>query len=79
MIYNKKSLLISLFLILPLQISFAQINNTSNHKLDNTTTVTIEDSIVGEKLEQVQNQNQSNTAGKIIEELVSEEEESKKE
>ncbi|HEY6658860.1 MAG TPA: hypothetical protein VIZ62_10070 [Nitrososphaeraceae archaeon] len=75
MIYNKKSILISLFLILPLQISFAQINNTSNHKLDNTTTVvTIEDSIVGEKLEQVQNQNQSNTAGKIIEELVSEEE-----
>ena len=78
MIYNKKSILISLFLILPLQISFAQIN-TSNHKLDNTTTVTIEDSIVGEKLEQVQNQNQSNTAGKIIEELVSEEEEPKKE
>ena len=74
MIYNKKSILISLFLILPLQISLAQINNTSNHKLDNTTTVTIEDSIVGEKLEQVQNQNQSNTAGKIIEELVSEEE-----
>ena len=74
MIYNKKSILISLFLILPLQISFAQINNTSHHKLDNTTTVTIEDSIVGEKLELVQNQNQSNTAGKIIEELVSEEE-----
>jgi hypothetical protein len=79
LIYNKKSILISLFLILPLQISFAQINNTSNPKLDNTTTVTIEDSIVGEKLEQVQNQNQSNTAGKIIEELVSEEEEPKKE
>ncbi len=77
MIYNKKSILISLFLILPLQISFAQINNFSNHKLDNTTTVTIEDSIVGEKLEQVQNQNQSNTAGKIIEELVSEEEPNK--
>jgi hypothetical protein len=74
LIYNKKSILISLFLILPLQISFAQINNTSNNKLDNTTSVTIEDSIVGEKLEQVQNQNQSNTAGKIIEELVSEEE-----
>lgn len=71
MIYNKKSILISLFLILPLQISFAQINNTSNHKLDNTTTVTIEDSIVGEKLEQVQNQ--SNNTGKIIEELISEE------
>jgi hypothetical protein len=74
LIYNKKSILISLFLILPLKISFAQIYNTSNHKLDNTTTVTIEDSIVGEKLEQVHNQNQSNTAGKIIEELVSEEE-----
>ena len=55
------------------------INSNSNDKLDNTTTVTIEDSIVGEKLEQVQNQNQSNTAGKIIEELVSEEEEPKKE
>ena len=74
MISNKKSILISLFLILSLQTSFAEINMTSNDKLDNTTTVTIEDSIVGEKLEQVQNQNQSNTAGKIIEELVSEEE-----
>ena len=71
MIYNKKSILISLFLILPLQISFAQINNTSHHKLDNTTTVTTEDSIVGDKLEQVQNQ--SNSVGKIIEELVTEE------
>ncbi len=70
MIYNK-SVLISLFLILPLQTSFGQINNTSNDKLDNTTTVTIEDSIVGKKLEQVQNQ--SNNAGKIIKELVSEE------
>ena len=44
----------------------------------NNVNVTIEDSIVGEKLEQVQNQNQSNTAGKIIEELVSEEEEEPK-
>ena len=70
MIYNK-SVLISLFLILPLQTSFGQINNTSNDKLDNTTTVTIEDSIVGKKLKQVQNQ--SNNAGKIIKELVSEE------
>jgi hypothetical protein len=70
LIYNK-SVLISLFLILPLQTSFGQINNTSNDKLDNTTTVTIEDSIVGKKLEQVQNQ--SNNAGKIIKELVSEE------
>lgn len=71
MIYNKKSILISLFLILPLQTSFAQMNINSNDKLDNTTTVTIEDSIVGEKLEQVQNQ--SNNTGKIIEELISEE------
>jgi len=70
LIYNK-SVLISLFLILPLQTSFGQINNTSNDKLDNTTTVTIEDSIVGKKLEQVQNQ--YNNAGKIIKELVSEE------
>ena len=74
MIYNK-SVLISLFLILPLQTSFGQVNNNSNDKLDNTTTVTIEDSIVGKKLEQVQNQ--SNNAKKIIKELVSEE--SKKE
>jgi hypothetical protein len=74
LIYNK-SVLISLFLILPLQTSFGQINNTSNDKLDNTTTVTIEDSIVGKKLEQVQNQ--SDNAGKIIKELVPEE--SKKE
>jgi hypothetical protein len=44
---------------------------TSNDKLDNTTAITIEDSIVGEKLEQVHNQ--SNNAGKIIEKLVSEE------
>lgn len=71
MIYNKKSILISLFLILPLQTSFAQMNINSYDKLDNTTTVTIEDSIVGEKLEQVQNQ--SNNTGKIIEELISEE------
>ena len=47
------------------------MNINSNYKLDNTTTVTIEDSIVGEKLEQVQNQ--SNNTGKIIEELISEE------
>ena len=72
--YNK-SILISLFLILPLQTSFGQINNTSNDKLDNTATFTIEDSIVGKKLEQVQNQ--SDNAGKIIKELVPEE--SKKE
>ena len=71
MISNKKSILISLFLILSLQTSFAEINMISNDKLDNTTTATIEDSIVGEKLEQVHNQ--SNNAGKIIEKLVSEE------
>ena len=71
MISNKKSILISLFLILSLQTSFAEINMTSNDKLDNTTTATIEDSIVGEKLEQVHNQ--SNNAGKMIEKLVSEE------
>ena len=66
-----KLFLLSLFLILPLQTSFAQINNTSIDQVDNTTTVTTEDSIVGDKLEQVQNQ--SNGAGKIIEELVTEE------
>jgi hypothetical protein len=68
---NKKSILISFFLIFSLQTSFGEINMTSNDKLDNTTAITIEDSIVGEKLEQVHNQ--SNNAGKIIEELVSEE------
>jgi hypothetical protein len=66
-----KLFLLSLFLILPLQTSFAQINHTSIDKVDNTTTVTTEDSIVGDKLEQVQNQ--SNSVGKIIEELVTEE------
>lgn len=66
-----KLFLLSLFLILPLQTSFAQINQTSIDQVDNTTTVTTEDSIVGDKLEQVQNQ--SNGAGKIIEELVTEE------
>ena len=66
-----KLFLLSLFLILPLQTSFAQINNTSIDQVDNTTTVTTEDSIVGDKLEQVQNQ--SNGVGKIIEELVTEE------
>ena len=66
-----KLFLLSLFLILPLQTSFAQINQTSIDQVENTTTVTTEDSIVGDKLEQVQNQ--SNDAGKIIEELVTEE------
>jgi hypothetical protein len=66
-----KLILISLFLIIPLQTSFAQINHTSIDQLDNTSTFTTEDSIVGDKLEQVQNQ--SNGAGKIIGELVTEE------
>jgi hypothetical protein len=70
LIYNKKSILIYLFLIIPLQTSFAEINNTSNDKLDNNNNITTEDSIVGEKFEQFQNQ--SNDAGKIIDELVSE-------
>ena len=48
-----KLFLLSLFLILPLQTSFAQINQTSIDQVDNTTTVTTEDSIVGDKLEQV--------------------------
>ena len=65
-----KLIFIFLLLILPLQTSFAQINDTSIDKLDNNN-ITTEDSIVGEKLEQVQNQ--SNDAGKIIEKLVSEE------
>jgi hypothetical protein len=65
-----KLILISLFLIIPLQTSFAQINHTSIDQLDNTSTFTTEDSIVGDKLEQVQNQ--SNGAGKIIGELVTE-------
>ena len=65
-----KLFLLSLFLILPLQTSFAQINQISIDQVDNTTTVTTEDSIVGDKLEQVQNQ--SNGVGKIIEELVTE-------
>jgi hypothetical protein len=67
-----KSILISLFLIFSLQTSFAQINNTLIDKLGNNTTtiVATEDALVGEKLEQVQNQ--SNDAGKIIDELVSE-------
>jgi hypothetical protein len=66
-----KLILISLFLIIPLQTSFAQINHTSIDQLDNTSTFTTEDSIVGDKLEQVQNQ--SNGAEKIIGELVTEE------
>lgn len=54
-------------MIFTLQLSFAQINTTNSiDKLDNTNaTVITEDSIVGEKLEQVQNR--SNTTGQLIE------------
>ena len=70
--YNE-IILILLFLIFTLQSSFAQINittttTTSIDKLDNITAgggIVIEDSIVGEKLEQVQNQ--SNATGNTIE------------
>ena len=62
---DKTTILISLLLIFTLQSSFAQINITSIDKLDNTTTAVItEDSIVGEKLEQVQNQ--SNATGNMM-------------
>lgn len=61
-----KIILITLLLIFTLQSSFAQINTTTSiDKLDNTTAIITEDSIVGEKLEQVQNQ--SNTIGNMIE------------
>ena len=62
---RKKIILIPLILIFTLQSSFAQINTTSIDRLDNTTAIITEDSIVGEKLEQVQNQ--SNVTGKMIE------------
>lgn len=63
-----KIILITLLLIFTLQSSFAQINTTTSiDKLDNTTAIITEDSIVGEKLEQVQNQ--SNTTGNMIENL----------
>lgn len=60
-------ILVSLFLIFALQSSFAQINITNSiDKLNNNTAALItEDSIVGEKLEQVQNR--SNTTGQSIE------------
>jgi hypothetical protein len=60
----KVIILIPLILIFTLQLSFAQINITSIDKLDNSTAVITEDSIVGEKLEQVQNQ--SNMTGDIV-------------
>jgi|GEM_PF-1208029 len=54
---DKTTIIIQLLLIFTFQSSFAQINTTSIDKLDNTTTAVItEDSIEGEKLEQVQNQ-----------------------
>jgi hypothetical protein len=62
---NKIIILIPLVLIFTLQSSFAQINITSIERLDNTTAVITEDSIVGEKLEQVQNQ--SNATGNMVE------------
>jgi hypothetical protein len=55
-------------LLFTLQPSFAQINTTTTttfiDNLDNTSAVITEDSIVGEKLEQVQNQ--SNATGNKI-------------
>lgn len=58
-------ILVPLILIFTLQLSFAQINTTTSiDKLDNSTAVITEDSIVGEKLEQVQNQ--SNITGNIV-------------
>lgn len=69
---RNKSILITLFLIHPLQGSFAQINNTSIDQLENTTTITTEDSIVEDKLEQVQNH--YNDAANIMEDLVAKEE-----
>jgi hypothetical protein len=67
--YNE-IILILLFLACTLQSSFAQINTTTTKsidKLDNTIAggIIIEDSIVGEKSEQVQNQ--SNATGNTIE------------
>jgi hypothetical protein len=63
---DKTTIIIPLLLIFALHSSFAQINLTSIDKLDNTTTAVItEDSIVGEKLEQVQNQ--SNATGNMME------------
>ncbi len=64
---RNKVILVSLFLIFILQSSFSQINTTnSTAKLDNNTVALItEDSIVGEKLEQVQNR--SNITGQSIE------------
>ena len=67
--YNE-IILFLLFLIFTLQSSFAQINTTTTtptiiDNLDNTSAIITEDSIMGEKLEQVQNQ--SNATGNTIE------------
>jgi hypothetical protein len=59
--------LISLILILPLQSSFSQIEPISIDKLNNMSSVITEDSIVGENLEQVQNQ--SNATGNTVEDF----------
>jgi hypothetical protein len=62
---TKVIILVPLILIFTLQLSFAQINTpTSIDKLGNSTAVITEDSIVGEKLEQVQNQ--SNITGNVV-------------
>ena len=66
-----KSIIISILLILPLQTTLSQINNLAGDELENNTNVTTEDALVGEKLEQVQNQ--SKDAGKLIEEIVADE------
>jgi hypothetical protein len=63
-----KSTVFSILLILPLQTTLSQINDLAGDELENNTNVTTEDALVGEKLEQVQNQ--SKDAGKLIEELV---------
>jgi hypothetical protein len=68
---DNKLFLILILLILPLQTALSQINDSSAEKLENNTNVITEDALVGEKLEQVQNQ--SKDAGKLIEELVPDE------
>ncbi len=66
-----KLILILILLILPLKTALSQINDSSAEKLENNTNVITEDALVGEKLEQVQNQ--SKDPGKLIEELVPDE------
>ena len=43
-----KSILISIFLILPLQTALSQTNDSSGDKLENNTNVITEDALVGE-------------------------------